>query len=187
MSEVKTFQVAIGERIRTLLGGIEVVSEWRAMTGQEGVYSPRLDLAVGPFAIGSSVYADVYDSLVERYADFMQVLYAASNENFTCFDGRNDLVPYFDVVHRNSNARCFLAVEIENRTSRKHLMGGAINAAALGRIGIAIGWTEEMVRALVKLRAYLMYLSSVGKNMFQPFNLLVLSRKQFANAVNLSD
>ena len=29
---------------------------------------------------------------------------------------------------------------IENRVSRKHLMDGAINASALGRIGVVLPW-----------------------------------------------
>jgi hypothetical protein len=62
-------------------------------------------------------------------------------------------------------------------------MGGAINAAALGRIGIAVGWTPDKVRAFVKLRSYLLYLARVGKNTFNPINLLVLSRQQLSGAI----
>ena len=63
-------------------------------------------------------------------------------------------------------------------------MGGAINAAALGRLGIAVGWTREKVKAFVKLRSYLLFLASVGKNTFHPYNLLVLSKEQVLDAVS---
>lgn len=90
-------------------------------------------------------------------------------------------------MFRNRNARCFLAIEIENKVSRKHLMGGAINAAAPGRAGLAVGWSDQMVRAFVKLRAYLLYLARVGKNTFDPFNLLIVNRIQLAAAVAIID
>jgi hypothetical protein len=75
----------------------------------------------------------------------------------------------------NPNARCFMAIEVENRVSRKHLMGGAINAAALGRVGIVVGWSTEKMRALVRTRAYLQYLGFVGKQTFQTGNLLIMT------------
>jgi hypothetical protein len=180
---VRVFQATFAPRLSALLGGIEVIPEWRAMAGQEGVYSPRLDLAVGPFAVGHDVYVHEYHELVDRYGAFLHLLYERSIENMQRFGHANDATPFNEVIHRNDNSRCFLAIEIENLVSRKHLMGGAINAAALGRVGIAVGWTERMVRAFVKLRAYLLYLASVGKNTFHPFNLLIVSREQFAQVV----
>ena len=40
-------------------------------------------------------------------------------------------------------------------------MGGAINAAALGRIGIVVAWTDEKLIVFVKLKEYLDYLAGV--------------------------
>ncbi|WP_339218583.1 hypothetical protein [Paenibacillus sp. FSL W7-1332] len=44
-----------------------------------------------------------------------------------------------------------MAIEIEHLVSRKHLMGGAINASALGRFGVVIPWSEEKLRAFIKI------------------------------------
>ena len=44
------------------------------------------------------------------------------------------------------------------------LLGGAVNAAALGRIGIVVAWTSEKLKAFAKLRRYLNFLGIVGKN-----------------------
>ena len=41
-------------------------------------------------------------------------------------------------IDQNSNARCFLAIEIENQTDRKHLMGSSLNSSIMGKIGIVI-------------------------------------------------
>lgn len=153
------------------------------MAGQLGLYSPRLDIAVGPFATGNLVYAREYDDLLRRHHDFVHLIYEQSNQNLARYGEGAERFSFDDTVYRNQNSRCFLAFEIENRVSRKHLMGGAINAAALGRVGIAVGWTEEKVRAFVKLRTYLLYLASVGKNTFHPINLLVLSREQLVKTI----
>jgi len=46
-------------------------------------------------------------------------------------------------------------------------MGGAINAAALGRLGIAVGWTDQSVHSFVRLRTYLLRLAQYSKNNFR--------------------
>jgi hypothetical protein len=85
----------------------------------------------------------------------------------------------------NHNARCFLGIEIENAVSRKHLMGGAINASALGRLGIAVGWTDARVKSFGRLWKYLDFLSRVGKNSFDTSNLLIVSDVQLSAACAL--
>ena len=64
------------------------------------------------------------------------------------------------------------------------MLGGIINACALGRIAILIGWNEEKVKTLIKAQAYWDYLGSVGKKTFRTNNLIILSPEQFAFAVN---
>jgi len=182
-NEVTQYQTMIAPRLVQALGGVEVLPEWRTMAGQARLYSPRLDLAVGPFAVGDEIYTERFNHMAEQYANFLHLMYELSIGNFQKYGTNQKIPPFEEVIYRNGNSRCFIAVEIENRVSRKHLMGGAINAAALGRIGIAVGWTDPMVRAFVKLRAYLLYLASVGKNTFEPFNLLVLNKDQFIQAI----
>jgi hypothetical protein len=182
-SPIKKFQQALAPRLRALFAGVPVESEWASMRGEDGLYSPRLDLAVGPFAIRELVYVSEFNSLLETHRHFVRLLYDFSVANIKEFGTSTEIFDFDEVAYRNANARCFLAFEIENQVSRKHLMGGAINAAALGRLGIAVGWTREKVKAFVKLRSYLLFLARVGKNTFHPFNLLVLSKSQLIEAV----
>lgn len=179
-NDIRQFQDALGRQLTSLLK-VEVRSEWRTMAGL-AMYSPCLDVAVGPFATGELQLGEKFDALLARHHEFLHHLYELSNENVDQHGEGGARFDFHDLAHRNWNSRCFLAIEIENRVSRKHLMGGAINAAALGRIGIAVGWTPDKVRAFVKLRSYLLYLARVGKNTFNPINLLVLSRQQLRGA-----
>jgi hypothetical protein len=71
-----------------------------------------------------------------------------------------------------------LALEIENAVTRKHLLGGVVNACALGRLGILVAWTDPMLRAAFGTRKYLAFLGGVGKPSVNISNLLVLSREQ---------
>lgn len=180
-SEIRQFQDALGRRLTTLLK-VEVRPEWRTMAGL-AMYSPCLDVAVGPFATGDLQLGEKFDALLAQHHEFLHHLYELSTENLDRHGEGGERFDFNDLARRNWNSRCFLAIEIENRVSRKHLMGGAINAAALGRIGIAVGWTPDKVRAFVKLRSYLLYLARVGKNTFNPINLLVLSRQQLSGAI----
>ncbi|MBV9790658.1 MAG: hypothetical protein JOZ51_20865 [Chloroflexi bacterium] len=168
---------------------IELVAEWRSITTIPNVYSPRLDIAVGPFSTvrGGNRIAD-YDDLMRESQSFIETLTHYHSRNITHF-GEDRFsyptdLPLFNVLMRhNQNARCFIAVEIENDVTRKHLLGGALNASALGRIGIAIGWSEKKVIALVRLREYWNFLASVNKNTFNTANLLILSPTQFRSAI----
>ena len=61
-------------------------------------------------------------------------------------------------------------------------MGGALNAAALGHLGVVIGWTDEKVRAMFRVRQYLRYLGDARKPTIGLGNLLILGRKQAIEA-----
>lgn len=159
---------------------VDVLPEWAAMADERGLYSPRLDIAVGPFATNRR-YEDEYDRLQEQHRTLLEQLYSYHLANIGT-DNQHPPASLDGALRLNPNARCFLAVEIENRGSRKHLMGGAINASALGRLGIAIGWTREALQCFIRLNRYLAFLTSVGKNSFNTSNLLVLSPDQFLQA-----
>ena len=135
-------------------------------------------MAVGPFALGSIQHVQEYDEMVEVHWDFLKKLHASFQENVRRLDQAGSVPDLVAVCRRNPNARCFMAVEIDASGSRKHLMGGAMNAAALGRVGLSIGCDTEMLRALLKMRRYLLFLASVGKNAFEPGNLMIVSREQ---------
>jgi hypothetical protein len=158
-----------------------VACEWRTFSNDDGgFYSPRLDVAVGPFATGELQLGAEYDGMVTTNREFFLGLFEIFLRNLR-ERASNAVEPDFrEVMHRNWNARCLVAIEIENKVSRKHLMGGAINAAALGRVGVVVAWTLPMLVALLRLRSYLHFLARVGKNTFAPYNLVIVSAQQVA-------
>ena len=183
---LRQYQGDLRDRLARTFRPIPVDAEWATRVQFDGrsVYSPRLDVAVGPFAIEENMEAE-YDHMIRRYRDLLGRLFDAHCANLVAHDCSPDDFALRRVVNRNRNARCFLAIEIENQVSRKHLMGGAINAAALGRIGVAVGWSKNQVAVLVRLRSYLLFLASVGKNAFDPANLLILGPDQLTRCLRM--
>lgn len=154
----------------------EVVSEWRPFPGKRGImYAPEPDIAVGPFAIEGR-YGERYSRLLEESRAFIECLIAAHNINF---DDELEKTSFRDIFFSNENARCLLCIEIENTGSKKHCLGDLVNASALGRIGLLIAWTPNVLSTFVRQRKYLAYLASVEKNSFKTDNVLVLTREQF--------
>ncbi len=185
---VKHYQNYLSGRLSQYFKSDLIVTEWSSMIDESDlkIYSPRLDLAVGPFATNQR-YGKEYDNMLNgaKVERLIQRLIKHSNKNLKHFgDDFVQLTNYEDIKYQNYNARCFLAIEIENQVSRKHLMGGAINAAALGRIGIVIPWTDEKLRAFVRLVRYLRYLGYAEKNTFNTENLLIVTKEQLDDALD---
>jgi len=155
---------------------------WFAFQGM-AMYSPRVDVAVGPFSIEEGSLGNEYDELVTRFGRLVSNLRAAHERNVDGFDFSDPAVPLDTLTGANWNARCFMAIEVENQNSRKHLMGSAINAAALGRIGLAVGWDEDRVVRFLRMRRYLTALLRLRKTSFRTTNLLILSAEQLAEIV----
>jgi hypothetical protein len=180
---VKEYQDRLKDSLSICFKDVCVRTEWRSLDGERGVYSPRLDLAVGPFAEDRNRIAE-YNHLSHRHDELLRGLHCQHCINLSSSNPAQAL-PGFDLVkERNKNARCFMAIEIENRVSNKHLMGGAINAAALGRFGLAVAWNDWNLTQFIRMRDYLLFLSSVGKNSFDPANLLILTADQFEDIVS---
>jgi hypothetical protein len=170
--------------------GSECVKEWSAFARTTDRYSPRLDIAVGPFSTEAGARRTAaYRSLAQTHRRFLEQLWGYHSENERQHNASSsratpDLESALDA---NRNARCFLAIEIENEVSRKHLMGGIINAVSLGHLGVAIGWNEGKVHAMFRARAYLYFLESVDKPTMRVANLLILSRDQANEAFMSTD
>lgn len=159
---------------------VDVVREWAAFP-RTGIYSPRVDVAVGPFSVEEGSLGPGYDALVAKNHSQLAQLAALHHENTLAFDGSEIVPDLDDALARNWNARCLIAVEIENVNSRKHLLGSAVNASALGRVGLAVGWGQDQVNRFLRMRAYLRALGSLNKNTFDTTNLFVVSRDQLAD------
>lgn len=176
LKEIKEYQKLMKNKLELIYE--EVKTEWSSMARQQGIYSPQVDIAVGPFAIDKRCIDD-YDSLMKESRDFIEGLLKKHKNNIKAFNGERLELSFDNLKWKNQNARCLLAIEIENKVNRKHLIGSSINASALGRIGIMIAWTPEKLKALLKLRGYLSFLEGVGKNTFDTTNLLILNKDQF--------
>jgi hypothetical protein len=178
----REYQNIIHPLIHTKLEGLEVKNEWTAFTGYSNHYSPRVDIAVGPFSIvAGQNQTHIYNQLVKtgNIELFIRNLYLMHIENIG-LEVNNEITipPFEDLIYKNQNARCFLAIEIENENSKKHIMGSLINAASLGRIGIGVAYTEKTMRTFIRIMNYLGFLRRVEKNTYDTTNFLIVSKDQ---------
>jgi hypothetical protein len=167
--------------------GLEVISEWRTFRGLNYQYSPRVDIAVGPFSVAPGPNrTEDYNQIITRpiIRNFLNRIYEKHVENIG--DQLNEInIPNFDrLIIRNQNARCLMAIEIENTSSRKHIMGSMVNAASLGRIGIGIAYQESVLRTFHRMLNYMAFLKRVEKNTYDTTNFLIVTRQQFEEIVN---
>lgn len=178
----KEYQNIIHPLIQTKLEGLEVKNEWTAFTGYHNHYSPRVDIAVGPFSIvAGQNQSNLYNELVANVnvQSFIRQLYDIHIGNIGLEINNEITIPLFEnLICKNQNARCFLAIEIENENSKKHVMGSLINAASLGRIGIGVAYSEKTMRTFIRIMNYLGFLRRVEKNTYDTTNFLIVSKNQ---------
>ena len=193
MTEIDLFQREIANKLTGLLvqQGYEpeVKVPWPAFSRQgRRIYSPKVDIAVGPFATDKR-YEDEYDRMVNSYRCLIDTWIDMFRQNWQSIIGDRHwrVSPhspsgYRDFIEHsaNRNARCFIAIEVENKNSRKHLMGSIINAGALGRLGILVAWQQEVLRAAIRMREYFDFLQEAEKRTFNMSDVIVLSRNQLA-------
>lgn len=196
LREVDQYKNRLADGLQVVLGlWTDVQTEWNAMVPEEKayfphrrpyarrMYSPTVDIAVGPFAVRRQYITD-YDELLAVNRPFIEYLADEHQRNVRGF-GSNFYGPDFQALqYGNLNARCFLAVEIEKgNVAAKYLIGSALNAAALGRVGIVVCWSEDRLQTLLRIREYLCLLMALEKNAFNPRNLLILTRGQMDTVV----
>lgn len=188
------------ERLNTIFGENEegrlVEPQWRPFAGQgRAIYQPAVDVAVGPFAV-TAQYGTIYDQMVDDNSNLIKEWLGMFRQNWdTCLGQHywvtlpgsqpNHRVFHSDSGKANTNARCFIALEFENRNSMKHLMGSIVNAGALGRIGILVAERDEVLRAAIRTRAYFDFLKSVGKRTFDMSGVIVITSKQFRESLSV--
>ena len=187
---LKEFQQELKDSLEGKLK-LPVEDEWRSKMASQ-IYSPRIDLAVGPFATTEALNrTQEHNSLFQANRGFFSQLAEYHLENLSHFEAgmsqeqRQQLIrrKMDDLNWTNNNARCFIAVEIENAVSRKHLLGGAVNCSALGKVGIAIGFTESKHKAFCNLQRYFQFLESVNKPTYSTKNLIIISKNQILEIV----
>jgi len=177
---------------------MEVVKEIRIRRGlkyrtERGYrcYSPRIDISVGPFSEirGVSLWNE-YDDLVVFSKVLVNDLLQQFKINYEKFgkgffdinertipkDYRSFLSNHKDV---NWNARCFMAIEVENKGSKKHLLGDILNVSISGRIGIVIGYNNNTFNSFLRQLEYLAYTIEAKKLKFNSRNVIILKPEQF--------
>lgn len=184
----KEFQDIITQQLEVKLGDLEVIKEWRAFENMPYQYSPRVDIAVGPFSVapGRNRTGEYNQLLRDEYIEnFLRRIYDFHIENMGN-EWLNEIrIPEFDfLTQKNQNARCFLSIEIENTSTKKHILGSMINAASLGRIGIGIAYNDSVKRTFVRIMNYLGFLKRVEKNTYDTTNFLIVTREQIEKLLN---
>jgi hypothetical protein len=169
-------------------------TEWPSALGKDKfgghIYSPRVDVAVGPFATqGGQKFANEYDNLVGSSKGFIYRMIQCHLKHIGSQEGDTPTQVFERLREANPGARCFMAIEIEKEVSKnreastKHIMRDAINATALGRIGIAVGWSDRILAKFIRVRRYLLLLASNKIIIFNTANLLILHREELQQAI----
>jgi len=184
---VTEYQNLTVPQIRDKLINLPVEDEWRAFQGLNYQYSPRVDISVGPFsAYPNPNQMEEYNRILqtENVNNFLRAIYQEHIENVNDWAFEINVPDYEELIQKNQNARCFLAFEIENTSTRKHIMGSMVNAASLGRIGIGIAYNESVKRTFIRILNYLAFLKRVEKNTYDTTNFLIITREQFDRVLN---
>ena len=174
----REYQKLVAGKIQDSLG-LPVETEWRAMKEQRSLYCPRIDIAVGPYVYDDTCITDQHDMLIKQYKDQIKAMLDCHKQNMGNLNWEICRTSFEELCYKNKTARCFIAIEIEDTGSRKHLIGDAVNAIALGRIGIVVACTHDKMKAFTKIRRYLWFLSRATN--LDTTNLLILDKKQFLN------
>ncbi|WP_420387957.1 hypothetical protein [Roseivirga sp.] len=187
----KDYQDQLIHPLSQKMPGLDVVSEWISFRGDRTQYSPRVDIAVGPFNIGPGPNINhEYDLIIDNnkiVKDFLSQAFEIHNSNMKELAPKLAFMDFEELLRINRNSRCFLSIEIENKNSKKHIMGSVVNACSLGRIGIGVAFTESTLKAFARILNYLNFLKSVGKNTYRTTNFLLLSKEQFDNLIKIED
>lgn len=156
-------------------------------------YSPIIDVSVGPFSEerGVKLWPD-YNNLVHFSRHLVDVMleqfwrnYQDFGKGFFEIEERTLPTSYRDFLGRprsknvNWNARCFMAIEVENKRNPKHLFGDMTNVSVSGRIGVVIGYNNDAYKTFLRQLEYLAYTLEVKKVKFNSRNIIVLKPDQF--------
>jgi len=136
-------KLEIAKRLKEEFGNDLVRAEWRSSAKNEDwlkigeVYSPRPDIAVGPFNTSTQDIERTVGEIRQK------------------FDEKKDFFRLFDIRHgNNGNPRCLLAIETEGSRRGKYSLGNLLNSAILGYVGIVIV-KEELWGDIKRIESYL--------------------------------
>lgn len=172
---VTEFKEKIVTWLKEIFGRNQVKPEWDVAENSRDdlsrdLYCPRIDIAVGPFNIHRNVVRDreIINNAYLQHRYFIDKLNAIGDRAISD-------------EHLNKNPRCLLAIEVENRGSRKHRLGSIVNAAAIGKVGLLVAFTAESYNSLRKIREYLQFITDVRKVEEDiSKNVIIISKDDFS-------
>lgn len=178
--KVTKFRNKCVSRLKKIYGTDNVKKEWDVAKGSlddltRNLYCPRIDIAVGPFNISRRILED-YEKISHAYEENRDFVQSLNSRSIIRIREENEL---------NRNPRCLLAIEIENTGSRKTRVGSIINASAIGKIGVIVAWTPEVLNELERVEDYLRFLRTVGKIPQAFKNILIVGKTDFSEILNL--
>lgn len=181
-SEVTKYQESACKFLVRIFGEDNVKKEWSVTKdSRDGytkrLYSPILDIAVGPFCIDENVY--------QNETRMGEVIRAKSNfirKILRCSETPRIGIEEF-LSNKNQNPRCFLAIEIEKSGSRKHMLGNIANTSIIGAIGIVVPFDDKALVAYRRICDYINFAAKVGKtrNIFK--NVLIIKNQAFIHCL----
>lgn len=143
---------------------IDIKKEWsvtkdsRDVYQGEDIYAPRIDIAIGPFNIGSNW--DVGEKN-RKYHQYENVIFEKIIQ-------KGELLGN-EVICPNQNPRCTVAIEIANYSEEKRMIGDIFNASVIGKIGIFVydnfvyDQDQKFEKASHRLLNYLKFLKDQRK------------------------
>jgi hypothetical protein len=161
--KAKDIQAVIRNKLGQIFSDDLVKSEWSVRTAatdkifDKSTYSPRLDIAVGPFNVTrdrkNEDLAEIEEHAQHPFVRWLRNEVGRQNHGGFYF---------------NPNPRCLLAIELEFSTSSKHILGGITNASLLGAIGVILGPAGyiDKVRRISQYAARLRQVEKAHDDMF---------------------
>lgn len=164
----KEYQTEIKEKLSKIFS-IPLIEIEKRM--EIPAYSPRVDVAIPPFAFEGR-YSEEYNILLNQNELFFNVL----KDKAINKEGIN--------FNKNSNPRCFLAIEVENTTgdNAKHILGSIANTSILGKIGIVVTMNSD--NCLQRISNYLDYVTHAGKISEEFKNVILINKSNFDEVLN---
>jgi hypothetical protein len=150
----------------------ELVKVEKHMRIKSGLYSPRCDIAVGPFAFDCQ-YGEVYKKLLgnKGIKIFLRELLSS------CRKPRVDLQDFVrHCTEQNKNPRAFIVVEVEGSSCRngKHILGSMVNATTMGQIGIIVPYRDKTAK---RVYAYIDEMAGRRKTPKIFGNLIIIDKR----------
>ncbi|MFP3950477.1 MAG: hypothetical protein ACLFUZ_05330 [Candidatus Micrarchaeia archaeon] len=197
--ESKLFQNSMQMALEKYFGNeTPVKAEWPSFLRQKNIYSPRVDIAVGPFSTEddtslssrynsmANTYSNLIDGLIDKFRSNLDEFRRANRASLPLGEIPSDHA-FFGKKSFNDNARCFIAIEIERSGSKKHMLGDIVNSSSLGRIGLIVAWDAKRLKSFLRMLEYWNFLKSKGKPSFDSRNVLVITKDQLVASLQKSN